>query len=274
MVVELESIEDFYALLSEKKHLIMEATAGWCGPCKRIYPEFKRLEEKYLDITFAKFDVDKAEELSELLKVRAMPTFFMFKNTLPLREFKGGDPAILRAQVADFQTQIEQLQNQAVVEEKVKELEDNQHPNHDDRDDDDDVVMTVNDNEVDDDGQQNNYNNAENNSETTTTSSKSGNLAGSFLAGAMNVLKNVVNPTNDESFDDDDDQNTNNDDDNNNDDHNNNNDDILDIDTMNMLNMLSNNESNPILFNDIDEDLFIESDSSETLYIPISDIIE
>lgn len=48
-----------------------------------------------------------------------------------------------------------------------------------------------------------------------------------------------------------------------------NNNDVLDNDSINIINMLSNNENESVVFNDVNEDLFIESDSSETLYIPI-----
>ena len=53
---------------------IVQFSAEWCGPCKRIYPVvFKKCEE--MGVEFLKIDVDKQEELSNKFKIEALPIF-------------------------------------------------------------------------------------------------------------------------------------------------------------------------------------------------------
>lgn len=51
-----------------------------CGPCQRIAPEFEKLPKKYPRAVFLKVDVDKCQDTASSQGVRAMPTFYLFKN--------------------------------------------------------------------------------------------------------------------------------------------------------------------------------------------------
>merc|ERR1712228_1123966 len=74
MVAYLETKADYDEALKNAK-VVIDFTATWCSPCKRIGPVFEKLAEQYPDIKFFKVDVDKNGEVSELEGISAMPTF-------------------------------------------------------------------------------------------------------------------------------------------------------------------------------------------------------
>ena len=56
-------------------------TATWCRPCQSCYPELNRLAQVYKDdVCFATVDVDQNEEIVQMCKVRAFPTWMFIYN--------------------------------------------------------------------------------------------------------------------------------------------------------------------------------------------------
>ncbi len=86
MVLQVESEEQFKQIVNdsgeekhEKKYVVVDFYADWCGPCKRFAPTFKELSEKYgKSIQFVKVNIDDVEELSDTYNIRALPTFMFF----------------------------------------------------------------------------------------------------------------------------------------------------------------------------------------------------
>ncbi|XP_037348977.1 thioredoxin domain-containing protein 8 isoform X2 [Talpa occidentalis] len=63
------------------KLVVVEFSAKWCGPCKRISPLIHAMSQQYQNVMFASIDVDDAQELAEMYNIRAIPTFLLFKET-------------------------------------------------------------------------------------------------------------------------------------------------------------------------------------------------
>jgi len=59
---------------------VLEATATWCSQCKAIQPFVDKMIRKYPDIRFYKYDTDTADDISQELGARQMPTFNLFKD--------------------------------------------------------------------------------------------------------------------------------------------------------------------------------------------------
>ena len=55
--------------------VVVDFTATWCGPCKKITPYYHELNEKYNNVLFLKVDVDDNEETTEHCNINSMPTF-------------------------------------------------------------------------------------------------------------------------------------------------------------------------------------------------------
>ena len=47
---------------------LLEFTAQWCGPCKRIHPDVMDLVEQYPKVDFKSIDADKSPDLFELVE--------------------------------------------------------------------------------------------------------------------------------------------------------------------------------------------------------------
>ena len=54
--------------------------AEWCGPCKAFAPVYERVAEANPDVTFAKIDTDKEQELAAAFGIRSIPTLMIFRD--------------------------------------------------------------------------------------------------------------------------------------------------------------------------------------------------
>tara|TARA_B100000674_G_C37393302_1_gene712864 strand:- start:80 stop:409 length:330 start_codon:yes stop_codon:yes gene_type:complete len=73
--------------------ILMYFTATWCGPCQRIKPLIQALsdglEEEKVEIYMV--DLDENDTLVEELKVRSVPTFYLFHHKELLGQCSGAD---------------------------------------------------------------------------------------------------------------------------------------------------------------------------------------
>ncbi|KAF4741182.1 hypothetical protein FOZ62_027812 [Perkinsus olseni] len=78
-----------------KKLLIVDFFATWCGPCKRASPEYQQMSIDYDEKTvmFLKVNVDVATDVTTAMSVRSMPTFKLFKDGQELETITGWDKA-------------------------------------------------------------------------------------------------------------------------------------------------------------------------------------
>lgn len=75
--------------MSHSNKKILYFTATWCGPCQRIKPVFKELEQEYPDMSFNSIDVDLNSDLAEKYGVESMPTFVFLFNEKEVNRFSG-----------------------------------------------------------------------------------------------------------------------------------------------------------------------------------------
>lgn len=84
---------DISHLKGKECHILFYFTATWCGPCKRIYPLIEKLSEGLDEskVEIYKVDIDKNDELSSELKVKSVPTFYLFKGKELQDQCSGAD---------------------------------------------------------------------------------------------------------------------------------------------------------------------------------------
>lgn len=78
---------------------VVDFWAPWCRNCKKVTPLITRLSQELSNIKFIKVNTVEAEELSNELKVEALPTFQFYKNGQLVGDFKGTDGAKLEQAV-------------------------------------------------------------------------------------------------------------------------------------------------------------------------------
>lgn len=84
------------------KLVVVDFTASWCGPCKRIAPIFAELAAKYSHNLYLKVDVDECSQTANDYKVQAMPTFMFFKNGQKIDSVRGADPQALEDKIREL----------------------------------------------------------------------------------------------------------------------------------------------------------------------------
>ena len=73
--------ETFEALLTDGKPVMIDFSASWCGPCKRIAPFVDTLAEKYAEQAHVvKCDIEESEDLALHYSIRNVPTILFIKD--------------------------------------------------------------------------------------------------------------------------------------------------------------------------------------------------
>ncbi|KAJ2710984.1 thioredoxin trx1 [Coemansia spiralis] len=95
-VIEIKSVRDFDEIVGNNKHVAIDFTAVWCGPCKVMGPVFKALSADFTDVVFVKVDVDQLSELAQRFEIHAMPTFKFLRDGDVVDEIVGANKTKLK----------------------------------------------------------------------------------------------------------------------------------------------------------------------------------
>lgn len=73
--------QNYDELLAEGLPLVLDFSATWCGPCKKIAPIIEELAGEYEGrVNVGKCDVDDNEELASKFGIRNVPTVLFIKD--------------------------------------------------------------------------------------------------------------------------------------------------------------------------------------------------
>ncbi len=72
--------EDFASSIASNKHVIIEFSAEWCGPCKVMQPILEEIDNQNDDISVFKVDADTQDELCVQFGIRNIPTTLYYKD--------------------------------------------------------------------------------------------------------------------------------------------------------------------------------------------------
>lgn len=95
---------NFSELLETGLPIVLDFSATWCGPCKKIAPIIEELADEYDGrVIVGKCDVDENEVLTSKYGIRNIPTVLFIKNGEVVDKNVGAAPK------SDFVTKIEAL---------------------------------------------------------------------------------------------------------------------------------------------------------------------
>ena len=73
--------------------LVVDFSATWCGPCKKIAPIIEELAEEYAGrVVVGTCDVDECDELTAKFGIRNVPTVLFIKNGEVVDKHVGAAP--------------------------------------------------------------------------------------------------------------------------------------------------------------------------------------
>lgn len=71
----------FRAAMEEKKTLVVDFWATWCGPCRMLAPVMEKLSDEYAGrAEFVKIDVDENPDLTREYGIMSIPCVMVFKG--------------------------------------------------------------------------------------------------------------------------------------------------------------------------------------------------
>lgn len=77
-------------VLEQKKPVIVDFFADWCGPCNMLSPIFEELENELKDnITFFKLNIDENIAIAQKCNVSIVPTMIIFQNGKIIKKIVG-----------------------------------------------------------------------------------------------------------------------------------------------------------------------------------------
>jgi thioredoxin 1 len=85
--------QSFQAVLDEGLPVVVDFSATWCGPCKKISPIIDELAQEYEGrVNICKCDVDDNDELTSRFGIRTVPSILFFKGGELVDKLVGAAP--------------------------------------------------------------------------------------------------------------------------------------------------------------------------------------
>ena len=80
-VIEVNDANFEQLVLKADKPVLVDFSADWCGPCKRLHPIIEKIAADYAGrAVIARLDVDTAQRVAQQYRIMSVPTVMFFKG--------------------------------------------------------------------------------------------------------------------------------------------------------------------------------------------------
>ncbi|CEK10920.1 thioredoxin family protein [Legionella hackeliae] len=116
MVLHELKTKEFEEFIEKNELVFVDFWAEWCAPCKEFGRVYQLVAEQYPAIKFAKLDIEKEPELSEIFQIRSIPHLMVFKEGIAIYSEAGSMPEsvlkdlveqAIKVDVSEIRAQIE-----------------------------------------------------------------------------------------------------------------------------------------------------------------------
>jgi len=96
-IFEAQNGNDVKQAVMENSKVVVDFTAQWCGPCRKLFPILEEFAKTNDTILFLKVDVDNSDctGLVESCKVTSLPTLQLYYNKDLLTDVIGFDKNVI-----------------------------------------------------------------------------------------------------------------------------------------------------------------------------------
>ena len=93
MIKNIDDLNFETTVLKNTKHVLVEFSASWCGPCKQLFPILEQVSEQYKDaLEVCKIDIDESPDLAMKYQVKNIPLMLILKDGVVLSTKTGAMP--------------------------------------------------------------------------------------------------------------------------------------------------------------------------------------
>ncbi|CAL7961312.1 Thioredoxin 1 [Alphaproteobacteria bacterium] len=89
-VVEIEDSAFDTEVLQSKNYVLVDFWAPWCNPCMQLLPVIEQLAQAMPHLKVMKVNVDRNQEVSIKMNIRAIPALILFKDGKRVDSNTGG----------------------------------------------------------------------------------------------------------------------------------------------------------------------------------------